>query len=253
MFILRRWTQRIFGFIHLVWMLPVPPELLLPGLCVDHIDFSLFLRYWANMSASSTTWCQVWRRHVLRRIWSHVYLCVLITEALFVLNSSGWWKHTMSRLHRWPSPRGPSSRASCWAPSMRRPIWTTSSWSPGMTPTETTPSTCRRATGWAASGPSGTPDTTGERGQRLGPGGGDPGLISFELHMSSGSNKGTRLDSLEAASFTRRVQISFSLNVNIQIWSSACWKPGNVFFTWKLCSHQSKSIWISPLLVGAHH
>ncbi|KAF3845408.1 hypothetical protein F7725_008571, partial [Dissostichus mawsoni] len=32
---------------------------------------------------------------------------------------------------------------------------------PGKTRTESTPSTCRRATGWAASGPSETPDTTG--------------------------------------------------------------------------------------------
>ncbi len=65
---------------------------------------------------------------------------------------------------RWPSPHGWSSRASYWAASMRRPTWPGSSWSQGTTRTESTPSTCRRATGWAASEPSETPDTTGEQG-----------------------------------------------------------------------------------------
>lgn len=191
------------------------------------------------------------------KIGSNDYLCVLISEALsgtLPLLADG--NTPCCVLHRWPSPRGLSSRASCWASSMRRPIWPRSSWSPGMTPTETTPSTCRRATGWAASEPSGTPDTTGEQGQHLGPGEVEPGLILFELHMSSGSNKGTWLDSLEAPSFTWRVEIRISLNVNTEIWSSICLKPGNVVFTSKLMFSTEKkklvSIWISSLFVGVH-
>lgn len=92
------WNQRIFGFIrgdmiHLVWMLAVPPERLLRGLCVDHIDFSLFSRYWTNMSASGATWCKISLPCSEKDL--IIYSCVLIIGALFVWTSSpfGWWKH----------------------------------------------------------------------------------------------------------------------------------------------------------------
>lgn len=201
----RCWNQRVFGFIrddmiHLVWMLPGTSRAAAAWtLCRSHWFFTVF----KALTKHERIRCSMMQNIAPSCSEKGLIRWILLLSGTLPLLADGNTPRCV--LHRWPNPRGPSSRASCWASSMRRPTWPRSSWSPGTTPTETTPSTCRRATGWAASEPSGTPDTTGERGQRLGPGEVDPGLILFELHMSSGSNKGTWLDSLEAPGFTWRV------------------------------------------------
>lgn len=152
------------------------------GCCTEHIHSNDNSVDRSDDSRSAESWqykC-VWMMFcacMSQHLWSFTLLIYLyfrvsavdITPAFFWLI----WdlKHTsLCVLCRWPSPRGLSSRASCWAASTRRPTWRRSSWSPATTRTGSTPSTCRRATGWAASEPSETPDTTGEQGQDLSPG-----------------------------------------------------------------------------------
>lgn len=132
--------------------------------------FPLLRPKWGMLATTQTPSCYITIKNNNKNLFNLKTRCFNGNRNLKIifLPTKNNQKHLFFAFCRWHSFHEQNHTATCWARSTARPTWQPSSCGRATTPTGSTPLTYKRATGWVASEPSGTPDTTGEHGGWLG-------------------------------------------------------------------------------------